>query len=82
MRRRDGLLIAPILLVGVLLASLIVSPKPLSEPMLWAVTALSGAAILVYAGLAWRSRGRVADEARGCRPFERRSRGSPDDGDA
>ena len=82
MRRRDGLLLAPILLVGVLLASLIVSPKPLSEPMLWAVTAFSGVAILAYAGLA------VAV----ARPSGRRGAGlaaqrapiavSPDDGDA
>lgn len=48
MRKRDGLLLAPVLLMGVMIGSFIFGEKPLSSAALWTITALSGASILSY----------------------------------
>lgn len=48
MRKRDGLLLAPIVLVGAMMASFAVSSKPLAEPLLWTITGLSALAIGAY----------------------------------
>ncbi|MBJ7409383.1 MAG: hypothetical protein JHD15_03330 [Phenylobacterium sp.] len=54
MRKRDGLLLAPIVLVGAMMASFAVSSRPLAEPLLWTITGLSALAIGAYLLIARR----------------------------
>lgn len=54
MRKRDGVLLAPIVLVGAIMASFAVSSKPLAEPLLWTITGLSALAIGAYVLIARR----------------------------
>lgn len=48
MRFRDGLLLVPMLLVGVMLAAIIVFPNDVRSWTIWAITAASGVSIAVY----------------------------------
>lgn len=48
MRRRDGLLLAPILLVGVMLAAIILFPNGFQSWAIGIITAASGLSIAVY----------------------------------
>ena len=51
MRLRDGLLLAPILLVGVMLATIVLFPIDLQSWAIWAITAVSGVSIGTYLAL-------------------------------
>ncbi|WP_041374466.1 hypothetical protein [Phenylobacterium zucineum] len=68
MRKRDGLLLAPIVLVGATMASFAVSPKPLAEPLLWTITSLSALAIGAYVLIARRESDPRDNKGRACRP--------------
>ena len=48
MRLRDGLLLVPILLVGVMLVAILVFPTEGQGWAIWAITAASGVSIAVY----------------------------------
>lgn len=48
MRLRDSLLLAPILLVGVMLAAIVLLPIGLQSWTVWAITTVSGLSIAAY----------------------------------
>lgn len=63
MKVRDGLLLAPVLLIGVMIAVIAFAPSHLAEVVLWSVASLSGLSIGSYVVLSLRAQRRRETEA-------------------
>lgn len=75
MKVRDGLLLAPVLLIGVMIAVIAFAPSHLAEVVLWLVASLSGLSIGSYVVLSLRAQRRRETEAAAS---ERRSKAPTD----